>query len=198
MRHLIDDPNDHAAYEKGAGSNGSSRRITPSRQAVGSSAFPWRRGRRRPPALEPGSFPAARALDDLAVVNGDSGAATVILARFATLQVALQAMAGVISGPTLEDTRRLADVYLNAEVEFRPGEREALLAILDHAAAYPSTDLAAALLLAGAASRDWGHSGGGGVCYQAAYDLAYSHGWQEEYEAAARGLRLCETGRDPV
>lgn len=159
---------------------------------TGRSLTRWRRRRIKNMDLASGTFPAARVLQDLDAVAGDADAASVILARFATLQVVIQATRGVIVGASLADTRRLAEIYLAPSPAFRPGEREALDTILTLLADGPNPALVNALLSAGAAAEAWGHRAGGCAYYQVAYDLAAPQGLTESCKAAIKGIVSCD------
>lgn len=193
MSDLMDDPNDPAAPAGRLQRFRASGRVTSrwrgARVASG-------RARLAPWDLAPESYPAALALQDLDTIGDDTAAATVILARFATLQVMIQAGAGATAGAELVEDRQLAEGYLDPGVAFRPGEREALVTILEFAGAGPVLPLADALLTAGAAAEAWGHRAGGRAYYQAAYELAHACGWLEESAAAARGVATCSEGSD--
>lgn len=168
----------------------------------------WRRGGRARASsgrgrldlwdFAPEPFPAALVLQDLAAISDDATGASVILARFATLQVMIQAGAGATAGAELVDDRRLAESYLAPDVGFSPGEREAFVMILELAGAEPTRPLVRALLAAGAAAEAWGHRAGGRAYYQTVYELAHPRGWLAECAAAARGLATCGEDQDAV
>lgn len=140
------------------------------------------------PGAEP--YPGATILLDLDRVGSDPAAARAVVARFTALQIMLQTDAGLIDRRELESELPMALGYLEDEEPFRPGEREALSAILtatpDLAEKRASPSLAAALLDAGHAAKGWGHEAGARACYLTASSLARREGWlAEEADAAA-------------
>jgi hypothetical protein len=149
----------------------------------------WRQ-RRRPERWESDHepYPAATVLGDLERAGSDLAAVKAVLARFAALQLVLQATAGVLSGEALAADREMATAYLADLAACAAAERDALHSVLRLAAAEPESALAAALTAAGAAAAARGHHAGARACYQAAFQLADAQRWAVERTAAARAL----------
>jgi hypothetical protein len=133
-------------------------------------------------------YPAATALADLDDVGRDQGAATRVLARFAVLQLVIQADAGVLAGEALSSDRQMALGYLADSSAFSAGERQALGSVLREASASPVPALPHALLAAGAAAELRGHGAGAWAYYRTAYQIAHAQGWAAEGAAAARAV----------
>jgi hypothetical protein len=127
-------------------------------------------------------------LQDLDLAGDDLAAATAVLARFAALQLVLQAEAGLIEGGSLAHDRLGALSYLSDPAVFRPGEWQALDSALRLTSRNPAPALAEALVTAGTAAAAWGHEAGARACCRAAYRIALARGWTAEAAAAARAI----------
>lgn len=136
------------------------------------------------------------ALADLDEVGDDAAATTAVLARFAAMQVVLQAEAGLISGGTLATARLIALTYLSDLSAFRPGERQALDSVLQLTSRAPVPALAEAIVQVGGAAEAWGHYAGADAYYQTAYRIGLARGWTAQAARAARAIAdLAAAGR---